>query len=54
MKIPVMANTAAYSLVESLGSIPEVREIQFYFDNQVLAEGFSGLNTSERFILQKE
>ncbi|RQD67357.1 MAG: hypothetical protein D5S00_10390 [Tindallia sp. MSAO_Bac2] len=46
---PALANNAAYSLVESLGSIPEVREIQFYFDNQVLAEGFTGLNTSERF-----
>ncbi len=44
-----VAKTAAYSLVESLGFIPEVREVQFYFDNQVLAEGFLGLDTSQRF-----
>lgn len=46
---PSIARTAAYSLIESLGSINEVREIQFYFDNQIIAEGFKGVNTSERF-----
>lgn len=37
---PNIAQMAASSLVESLGSIPEVNGIQFYFDNRILDEGF--------------
>lgn len=44
-----IAKSAVYSLVESLGFIPEVREIQFYFNNQILGEGFLGIDTSQRF-----
>lgn len=42
---PNVAHMAANSLVESLGSIPEVQRIQFFFDNRVMDEGFIGVNT---------
>ena len=43
---PNVAHMAANSLAESLGSIPEVQRIQFYFDNRLMDEGFIGVNTS--------
>jgi len=42
---PNVARMAASSLVESLGSIPEVARIQFYFDNRIIAEGFRDFAT---------
>ncbi len=43
---PNVAKMAAHSLVESLGSIPEVQRIQFYFDNRIVDEGFTGIPTN--------
>jgi spore germination protein GerM len=40
-----VARMAARSLVESLGGIPEVNRIQFYFDNRIAAEGFRDVVT---------
>lgn len=40
-----VARMAAKSLVESLGGIPEVNRIQFYFDNRIAAEGFRDVAT---------
>lgn len=43
---PNVAKMAARSLVESLGSIPEVQRIQFYFDNRIVDEGLTGVPTN--------
>ncbi|MDW7662351.1 MAG: GerMN domain-containing protein [Bacillota bacterium] len=40
-----VARMAAKSLVESLGGIPEVNRVQFYFDNRIAAEGFRDVST---------
>ena len=42
---PNIARMASYSLIESLGHIPEVRNIQFYFDNRIVTDGFRGVST---------
>lgn len=42
-----VAEMAALSLVESLGSIAEVNRIQFYFNNQILESGFRSVDTSD-------
>lgn len=46
---PNVARMAALSLVESLGTIPEVQRIQFYFDNRIVPEGFRDLATDQPF-----
>ena len=46
---PNVARMAAFSLVESLGTIPEVLRIQFYFDNRIVPEGFRDLVTDQPF-----
>ena len=40
-----VSRMAAFSLVESLGSLPDVQRVQFYFDQQVISEGFRGVPT---------
>lgn len=42
---PRVAQMAAASLVESLGSIWEVSRIQFYFNNRIVDEGFVSVST---------